>query len=80
MNTEQLLDQMGQLKLGGMQEALREQQSHPKHTDLDFEERLSLLLDRELLKRENNRVQNLHEPNSDNPHPLRIFVIKVSAD
>jgi DNA replication protein DnaC len=59
MNTEQLLDQMGQLKLGGMQEALREQQSHPKHAALDFEERLSLLLDRELLKRENNRVQNL---------------------
>jgi DNA replication protein DnaC len=59
MNTEQLLDQMGQLKLGGMQEALREQQSHPKHADLDFEERLSLMLDRELLKRENNRVQNL---------------------
>ena len=47
MNTEQLLDQMGQLKLGGMQEALREQQSHPKHAALDFEERLSLLLDRE---------------------------------
>ena len=59
MNNENILAQMGQLKMGGMQEAYREQQSHPKHADLSFEDRLSLLLDRELLKRETNRVQNL---------------------
>ena len=59
MNNENIVAQMGQLKMGGMQEAFREQQSHPKHADLSFEDRLSLLLDRELLKREANRVQNL---------------------
>ena len=59
MNNENILAQMGQLKMGGMQEAFREQQSHPKHADLSFEDRLSLLLDRELLKKEANRVQNL---------------------
>ena len=59
MNNENILAQMGQLKMGGMQEAFREQQSHPKHADLSFEDRLSLLLDRELLKKDANRVQNL---------------------
>jgi len=59
MNTENILDQMGQLRMSGMQEAFREQQSHPKHADLSFEDRLSLLLDREILRKENNRVQSL---------------------
>ena len=31
MNNENILAQMGLLKMGGMQEAFREQQSHPKH-------------------------------------------------
>lgn len=59
MNTENILDQMGQLRMSGMQEAFREQQSHPKHADLSFEDRLSLLLDREILRKENNRIQSL---------------------
>ena len=59
MNNENLLEQMGQLKMTGMQEAFREQQSQPKHADLSFEERLSLLLDREILRKDNNRVQTL---------------------
>jgi len=59
MNNENLLEQMGQLKMTGMQEAFREQQSKPRHADLSFEERLSLLLDREILRKDNNRVQTL---------------------
>lgn len=34
MNNENLLEQMGQLKMTGMQEAFREQQSQPRHADL----------------------------------------------
>lgn len=59
MNTEHLLEQMGQLKMRGMQEAFREQLSQTKHADLCFEDRLSLLLDREILVKDNKRIQNL---------------------
>lgn len=59
MQTENLLDQMGTLKLGGMQEALREQINQPNHANLSFEDRLGLLLDRELLTKDNRRIQNL---------------------
>lgn len=59
MKSENLLAQMGQLKMKGMQEAFCEQLNQPKHADLSFEERLGLLLDRELLLKENKRIQNL---------------------
>jgi len=59
MNTENLLEQMRTLKLSGIQEAFHEQISNPKHSDLSFEERLGLLLDREILTRDNKKVTNL---------------------
>ena len=59
MNTENILEQMRTLKMSGMQEALHEQINQPKHADLSFEERLGLLLDREILLRENKRISNL---------------------
>jgi DNA replication protein DnaC len=59
MNNENILEQMRALKMSGMQEALLEQINQPKHTNLSFEERLGLLLDRELLLRENKRISNL---------------------
>jgi len=59
MNTENLLDQIRTLKMSGMLEAFHEQLSQPKHADLSFEERLGLLLDREILTRENRRINNL---------------------
>ncbi len=59
MNNETLLEQMALLKMNGMADAFREQMSHPKHAELSFEERLGLLLDREVLRKENNRLQNL---------------------
>jgi DNA replication protein DnaC len=59
MNTEHLLEQMSYLKMRGMQEAFREQLSQPKHSDLTFEDRLGLLLDREIIMKDNKRIQNL---------------------
>ena len=59
MLTENLLTQMGTLRLTGMVEAFREQIDQPKHANLAFEERLGLLLDRELLTKDNKRTQNL---------------------
>lgn len=61
MQTEYLLEKMATLKLAGMQIGLREQGAHPNHSNLSFEERLSLLLDREILIKENKRINNLQK-------------------
>jgi len=50
------LDKIEQLRLFGMAKALREQQQNQKATALSFEERLGLLIDRELTERENRRL------------------------
>jgi len=59
MQSENILAQMGKLKLGGMQEAFREQISQPNHANLSFEDRLGLLLDREIITKDNKRINNL---------------------
>jgi DNA replication protein DnaC len=50
------LDKIEQLRLFGMAKAMREQQQNQKATALGFEERLGLLIDRELTERENRRL------------------------
>ena len=49
------LDKIEQLRLFGMAKALREQLQNQKATALNFEERLGLLIDREMSERENRR-------------------------
>ncbi len=61
MLTENLIAQMNTLKLSGMVEAMSEQISRPNHANLSFEDRLGLLLDREILTRENKRIKNLQK-------------------
>lgn len=61
MLTENLIEQINTLKLSGMAEAFREQMSQPNHANLSFEDRLGLLLDREILTRENKRIKNLQK-------------------
>lgn len=61
MLTENLIDQMNTLKVSGMAEAFREQISQPNHANLSFEDRLGLLLDREILTRESKRIKNLQK-------------------
>jgi DNA replication protein DnaC len=51
------LDQLHTLRLTGMAEALAEQLQQPDSAALGFEERLGLLLDRELTARGNRRLQ-----------------------
>ena len=53
------LDTLNRLKLHGMAFALSEQLTHNAAQGLSFEERLALLLDREALHRENNRMTRL---------------------
>jgi len=50
------LDKIEQLRLFGMAKALREQFQNQAATTLSFEERLGLLVDREMSERENKRL------------------------
>ena len=51
------LDKLQQLKLTGMRHALQEQEAIPDIRTLPFEERLGLMVDRELTERGNRRMQ-----------------------
>lgn len=52
------LDKLHTLKLTGMAAALADQSAAPDITDLSFEERLGLLVDREMTERENRRMSS----------------------
>jgi DNA replication protein DnaC len=52
-------EQLHALKLTGMLDALEQQQAQPETHDLAFDERFALLLDREVLYRENRRLARL---------------------
>lgn len=54
---EQTKQQLASLKLNGFLAALEEQCAHPPH-QLSFEERLSLLVDREVVQRDSQRLKN----------------------
>ena len=59
MLTHNTLDTLRHLKLTGMCDALELQRAQPDTHDLAFEERLALLVDREVLHRENRRLDRL---------------------
>lgn len=52
------LDKLHELKLTGMVHALSEQMQMPDITELSFEERLGLLVDREMTARDNRRLKS----------------------
>jgi DNA replication protein DnaC len=54
---QQTIEQLHAMKLTGMVEAWREQQSKTTYHDLSFDERLMLLVEREYLRRQNQRLQ-----------------------
>ena len=60
MHLTQLLQQLRALKLAGMADAFEQQLEQPgTHSDLSFDERLCLLIDRESTHRGNNKVDRL---------------------
>lgn len=60
MFTNQTLQTLRALKLSGMADGLEQQLSQPStHEELSFEERLSLLVDRESTHRHNNKITRL---------------------
>jgi hypothetical protein len=56
MLIQQTKEQLHTLKLAGMLDALEQQLAQQQTHELAFEERLALLVERELLYRENRRV------------------------
>lgn len=54
---QQTLEQLKDLKLNGFVEAWQEQHAQPTYHDLSFDERLSLLVEREYLRRQQQRRQ-----------------------
>lgn len=59
MLTHPLLEQLQKMRLTGMHKALREQMPMGECQSMTFEERLGLMLDREVTERENRRLQTL---------------------
>ncbi len=57
MLDQPLFDKLTQLRLGGVKESLKEQMSSTKYNDLSFEERLGLLIDYEMVQREDRRLK-----------------------
>ena len=51
------IDRLRDLGLVGMIHALEEQQRQPDSTQLTFEDRLAMLVDREVLERDNKRLK-----------------------
>lgn len=59
MLTHPLLEQLQKMRLTGMHKALKEQLQREEYREMSFEERLGLMLDREITERENRRLQTL---------------------
>ncbi len=59
MLLEQTLQQLRSLRLHGMTAALEQQCANPESHQLSFEERIGLLVDREMIDRNNRRVADL---------------------
>ena len=56
MLTHPTTDRLRELGLAGMARALEEQRRQPDNTDLGFEDRLAMLVDREALERDTKRL------------------------
>jgi len=54
---QQTIEQLKNLKLNGLLEAWSEQQAQPTYQDLAFDERFALLVEREYIRRQNQRLQ-----------------------
>ena len=59
MLIQQTREHLHTLRLTGMLQALDEQLEQPAMAELSFEERLAILVDREVLYRENRRLERL---------------------
>lgn len=59
MLNQETLNKLKHMKMTGMVEALRQQETNPSYQEMNFQERLGLLVDWEFSKRQHNRLQRL---------------------
>jgi UDP-N-acetylenolpyruvoylglucosamine reductase len=59
MLSQETLNKLKHMKLTGMVEALRQQETDPSYREMDFQDRLGLLVDWEFSKRQHSRLQRL---------------------
>jgi DNA replication protein DnaC len=59
MLTQPTIEGLRKLRLPAMAAGLVEQREHPDYHQLDFEDRLGLLVEKELLQRENRRLERM---------------------
>lgn len=59
MLTQTLLDKLVQLRLPAFRNGLQEQLSNPQYAELSFEERLAILVELEITRRHDRRIQRL---------------------
>ena len=59
MLNQETLNKLEHMKLTGMVEALRQQENDPSYREMDFQQRLGLMVDWEFTKRQHNRLQRL---------------------
>ncbi len=78
MLIQPLLDKLIQLRLPAFRDGLQEQLNNPKYTELSFEERLALLVDRECTNRHDRRIQR-RVKQAGFPQPACIEDLDLSA-
>ena len=59
MLTHSTIEGLKSLRLPAMASGLLEQREHPDYHELSFEDRLGLLVERELLQRQNRRLERI---------------------
>jgi DNA replication protein DnaC len=59
MLNEETLNKLKHMKLSGMVEALKQQENDPSYREMNFQQRLGLLVDWEFTRRQHNRLQRL---------------------
>lgn len=59
MQNQQIIDQLEKLKLSGMAQAVVDQTGSSDYSDLGFQERIAMIIEREIVYRDNRKLHNL---------------------
>jgi DNA replication protein DnaC len=75
-----MIEQLRELKLAGILEGLYEQRTNSRYIELPFEERLALLVDKEVMRRNDLRLQRRLKNASIRQSAASLDAVKVSAE
>ena len=80
MSETTMIEQLRELKLSGILEGLYEQRTSTRYAELPFEQRLALLVDKEVMRRNNQRLQRRLKNATIRQSSASLDVVKVSAE